>query len=86
MAGLDREQRRAFEIFASAFVLTFYNDPEAQQEMDREDDRSYQRELLRLNKLAGRIKTCRTQQSAAVLKAKNLICLLHGAGGSGKSA
>ena len=77
--GSDRKQQRAFEAIISSFLLTFYNhegdlvhDGPSNTETTQEEHRRYRRNRTALLKLKGSEK-------------KQLICLLHGAGGSGKS-
>jgi len=77
-AGLDRWQRRAFEILTGTFVLTFYNgelDDDATGRGFRSQDRSFLREKLALERLTEKRKRNSDQ----------LICFLHGPGGSGKT-
>ncbi len=72
--GTDRKQRRAFEAIAAAFVLTFLEDTSDSEEDTTAGDLS----KLRRTKLALlRLKGHRDNPQ--------LICLLHGPGGSGKS-
>ena len=74
-ASLDNEQCRAFEIMASTFVLTFFNDAALQTGMGRDSSRHTLLKIKRqLNKLANR--SSRMTQ---------LIYFLHGPGGCGKS-
>ena len=68
---LDKEQRRAFEIFCATFVLSFYT--ECPQETS--NDPHFLLQLQNLMKLVG--KPGATQHQ--------LLCFLHGPGGSGKS-
>ena len=76
--GTDRKQQRAFEILVASFLLTFYEEASedesdaAQQGRSRGVYREMKRALLKLRGWRFR-------------KEKNLICLLHGPGGSGKS-
>ena len=74
----DPQQRRAFEVLTSAFLLTFYEEsPENAIDAAQEEDRwrtKYRQMQKRLRKLRG----CD--------RAHNLICLLHGPGGSGKTS
>jgi Helitron helicase-like domain at N-terminus/PIF1-like helicase len=73
-ANLDKDQQRAFEIFTATFILTFYfNNVDG-------DDLSSSPKILReeydrLLLLSG----------ASQRKSKQLICLMHGPGGSGKT-
>ena len=75
--GGDKNQERAFEVLISSFLLTFYEEsPEDNSDATNENSRyrsKYRRMLLALRKLRG------------IGNAHNLICLLHGPGGSGKS-
>ena len=84
IAGLDKDQSRAFEVFASSFVLSFYRDADSMPIGDRLRDVVYLREKLRLGKLAGRVPTNCTRSER--FRNENLVCFLHGPGGSGKSA
>ena len=75
--GGDKMQERAFEVLISTFLLTFYEES-AEDGNDATNENSrlrskYRRMLNALRKLRG------------IGDAYNLICLLHGAGGSGKS-
>ena len=74
----DAKQRRAFEVLASAFVLTFYyEDKEGQSEgttQYRHKHKEARYDLCRLRGIRGNER-----------KHWNLVCLLHGPGGSGKS-
>ena len=85
VSGLDEEQGRAFEIFASSFVLSFYADAD-QTCPDRMRDFEFASERIRLLKLAGRVNPQDRTEKADILAARNLVCFLHGQGGSGKSA
>jgi len=70
---LDDIQRRAFEAVVASFLLTFYEDDAGEpSENDNDYHRSYREEFNNLRTLMG------TEQ-------QQLICLLHGPGGSGKS-
>jgi hypothetical protein len=78
-AKLDELQRRAFEIITGTFVLTFFQskqDPESVGCGFRSSDREYLQQKLKLKRLVedDRLKT-----------GEQLICFLHGPGGSGKS-
>ena len=74
-ARLDREQRRAFEILAATFVLSFYND--AEDELgERGQNARFKHEQRQLKKIV----EVRKRQS------EQLVCLLHGPGGCGKTA
>ena len=76
--GTDKKQSRAFEVLISSFLLMFYDE----QTEDKTDESQgngrtrskYQKMMKILKKLCG-----------IPAKNKNLICLLHGSGGSGKS-
>ena len=73
----DRKQQRAFEVLISAFLMTFYEEkPEDATDATREagDTRSKYR---RTRKALQRLRGCREEY--------NLVCLLHGPGGSGKT-
>ncbi len=76
--GSDRKQQRAFEAIISAFLLTFYDEDGATREdtvnatITREERIKYRRAKRALFKLKGN-------------KDAQLIALLHGPGGSGKS-
>ena len=72
-AGLDNLQCRAFEIFAATFVLTFYND--AAQTGSRQQTLRFRREKKLLETLSDKTRRGSDQ----------LICLLHGPGGCGKT-
>jgi hypothetical protein len=76
-AKLDRGQRRAFEIIVSTFILTFYSDAEQTGQRGTEDDyfHNFDIEKVRLQTFAETEKRGSDQ----------LICLLHGPGGSGKT-
>ena len=80
--GTDRKQQRAFEAIIAAFVLTFYNND---GELNNEDS-----ENLTMTASTAERRRYRRQRNA-LLKLKGntsdpqLVCLLHGPGGSGKS-
>ena len=74
-ARLDREQRRAFEIIISTFILTFYNDAQIGETRVMGNRHAFIVEKKRLQILA---ETCRRGSD-------QLICFLHGPGGSGKT-
>ena len=75
-AGLDRVQKRAFECMIAAFVLTFFDVDEEDDHLTATTDRTKFRQVKKqLLKLKGGSKPNDPQ----------LICLLHGPGGSGKS-
>ena len=67
---LDEHQRTAFEIIISSFILTFFDDLDATTKVDDIDE-----EKKKLKKLADTEKR----------ESEQLIALLHGPGGSGKS-
>jgi len=74
-AQLDPYQRRAFEAIIASFLLTFYDtnsDDEQDATIDRSTRSKFRRSQLNLRRLRGS-------------KTDQLICLLHGPGGSGKS-
>ena len=70
----DKKQRRAFEIIVSAFLLTFFT------EAKEDDDSTVPGDLTKLR----RVKLALLQLRGDKKKAQ-LICLLYGPGGSGKS-
>ena len=75
-AGLDIDQRRAFEIITATFILTFFNDPAIHQIPFQ--GRSFQRRELNRSK----------QRLRALVNQRNttqLVYFLHGPGGCGKS-
>jgi DNA replication protein DnaC len=74
-AQLDRGQRRAFEIMASTFVLGFYRHASTTNSRGQGVRHLFTSEKSRLEKLA-EVRRRQTDQ---------LICLLHGPGGSGKT-
>ena len=80
------EQTRAFEIFAASFVLTFFRDAEKTTDARIARTSQFRREKLRLTKLAGKLPIDASLIRLARLWDSNLVCLLHGPGGSGKSA
>lgn len=73
----DKKQRRAFEILAATFVLTFHDDLGYRQlrALPGEESSIMQKEVAKLRKLSDETRRQRRQ----------LICLLHGAGGCGKT-
>lgn len=73
-AKLDKEQRRAFEIPAASFVLSFYNDSEGELFSQR-DSKKFKHEKKQLQRLVEVTKRGSEQ----------LVCLLHGPGGCGKT-
>ena len=76
--GTDKKQARAFEVLISSFLLTFY-DERAEDKTDESQGNRKTRSQYR--KMMGALKKLR----GIPAKCKNLICLLHGSGGSGKS-
>ena len=75
-AELDEGQKRAFEIFVSSFILTFYADaPRGTLQGDHDASAAYLREKQKLKKLGDNDRRDSDQ----------LICLLHGPGGCGKT-
>ena len=73
-ANLNDDQRRSFEVLASAFVLTFYDDANNKDARGTQGGR-FRAEYRKLNCLSG--------HSAAK---ENLVAFIHGPGGAGKSA
>jgi hypothetical protein len=71
-ADIDVDQRRAFEIFTASFVLTYYYGASIH---NRTRNKQYSDEQKRLEFIVN--KTTR--------KSKQLICLLHGPAGCGKT-
>jgi hypothetical protein len=84
---LDIDQQRAFEVIASSFVLTFHKDLEINDSVRvRTRDQQFTKETLLLKKLAGIRGTYDVDgRQSRKLRDDQLILLLHGAGGSGKS-
>ena len=75
--GSDRKQQRAFEAITAAFVLSFY-DESPEYRNDATTEAGATRSKFRQSKKAlRRLKGNQTEDQ--------LICLLHGPGGSGKS-
>ena len=72
---LDQGQRQAFEIMTSTFVLTFYNDKSCLDYSDPTNLIKFESERKKLEKLAD----CRARKS------NQLVALMHGPGGAGKS-
>ena len=66
-AILDKDQRRAFEVFASSFVLTFFFDAELSMPEGLRNQ-TYFPAKLRLHKLAGRIPSNRTHRQLSSLQ------------------
>jgi hypothetical protein len=82
-AKLDKKQKRAFESLVSAFILTFYNDTDDTEQDDDAEistaDRVAFRDIQKmLEELMGAHVEVRREKD-------QLICLIHGPGGSGKS-
>jgi len=78
-AKLDRGQRRAFEIMTGTFILTFFVGAPATETTESRGQavrHSFIKEKKRLERLTEVTKRSKDQ----------LICLLHGPGGSGKTA
>ncbi|KMZ58815.1 hypothetical protein ZOSMA_7390G00010, partial [Zostera marina] len=75
-AKLDSSQRRAFEVFTATFILTFHNDFDMSDtlNMDPTQTEAIKKEGEKLRLL-----------SDVDSRGKQLICLLHGPGGSGKT-
>ena len=73
-AKLDRRQRRAFEVITGSFVLTFFSDARIAQATHGVGV-PFQQAKKMLAKLVEKQRR----------KSDQLICLLHGPGGSGKS-
>ena len=83
---MDNEQQRAFEVFASSFVLTFFK--EAIQPIGGNNNRTTRNQdfflmQLQLAKLCGLVKP---NSFANPSKIKQTIAFLHGPAGCGKSA
>ena len=76
----DRKQRRAFEVLTSSFVLTFYHETKEKEHnqvtVHRGKFRKAKDDLFKLRGIRG---------SKLRREDWNLVCLLHGPGGSGKS-
>jgi hypothetical protein len=83
LAKLDKDQTRAFEVFTSSFVLSFFRDAEQGAVREGLRDNIYLLEKLRLNKLAGRLPSNATRQRLISKNSENLVCFLHGPGGRG---
>lgn len=77
-ARLDRQQRRAFEILAATFVLSFYND--AEDELDELGEHGQNSKFKHEQRQLKQLVEERKRQS------EQLVCLLHGPGGRGKTA
>ena len=84
-AGLAYDQTRAFQVFTSCFVLSFFRDAKMPSAA-RTRSQAFLKEKLRLMKLAGKLPIPATQQRMSNFKESNLVCFLHGPGGNGKSA
>jgi hypothetical protein len=76
---LDTQQKRAFESILASFVLTYYNPIDEQENSDDRDIANYKIARQHLLDLRGLKPDTDGKQPA------NLIMLLHGPGGSGKS-
>jgi hypothetical protein len=77
-ANLDNRQKRAFQCILALFLLTFYDTPEREESASSFQTNSnlhFQQARQNLLKLKG------NEDNADI----QLICLLHGQGGSGKS-
>ena len=79
--GFDNEQQRAFEVFVSSFVLTFFK--EAVQTVDEHNNRMFFQVQLELVKLCGLVKSNSLTNPNII---KQTIAFLHGPAGCGKSA
>ena len=75
----DAKQRRAFEVITASFVLTFY---EESKDSDGELDPATRQHVRRTH---SKMKTRLRKLQGYNAEDPNLICLLHGPGGSGKS-
>ena len=76
-SGMDKYQRRAFEIFVATFVLTYHKDDASA--LPGQQRSNLRKETLRLRQLSDVTRQRRANK-------KQLISMLHGPGGSGKSA
>ena len=76
--GKDRKQKRAFECIIASFLLTFYEQGEATAESAVDPTISTSDKIRCRNARKGLLKLKGN-------KTTQLICLLHGPGGSGKS-
>lgn len=73
-SGLDIDQRRAFEIFASSFVLTYHQTEMLLDDLTGAENRRVRSEKKLLDRLSGQKQN------------DSMIALLYGPGGSGKTA
>ena len=78
-ANLDSGQRQAFEIITASFILTFFNDHRCLLDYTDDDQAvsHFETEKKKLEKLA--------DSTRSVRKGNQLIALMHGPGGAGKS-
>lgn len=83
LAGLDSYQRRAFEIMTASFVLTFYENPE-HHEGDEDSLATMQNTQSTSYRSRYRV-TYNNLRELQGIHQQQLIMLLHGPGGSGKS-
>ena len=76
--GLDEPQTTAFEVIMANFLLTYYNEAIRERHVDgsRSDRHEFEQNRRKLELLARKGQMARNE---------NLIALLHGPGGSGKS-
>ena len=80
LTNLDKRQQKAFTAIVASFVLTFYTDPETDGERLSElSQQRYEQERVRLQQLV-RVGFQDGDQTYT-----QMIMLLHGPGGSGKS-
>ena len=77
VCGTDKKQQRAFEVIISSFLLTFYHDATL---ADNEAPAA-----LTVAKRTFLKEKCRLRRLMALSGTDQLVCLLHGPGGSGKS-
>ena len=77
----DKKQRRAFESIVASFLLTFFDKEEEEEEEEEEETRNRNRQIFRRTKLA----LLRLKGNHVGMRNEQLIALLHGPGGSGKS-
>ena len=73
----DTAQKRAFEIIVGSFVLTYFTEEQIanDKQITSSQERLFQQQLRNIRKLT----------EATKRKSDQLICLLHGPGGCGKS-
>lgn len=76
----DRKQRRAFEAIIAAFILTFFDDIDDDDDVDDLDPTRTSSQFRKAKLALLKLKGTRGRQ-----KKSQLIALLHGPGGSGKS-